>query len=1082
MDRSSSLTQAGPTRQGRGRWRTYDATDGFSCGGSVRAILQDRDGALWIGSFAGGVSRFDGHRFTQFTPKDGLVSNKVNAMLFDRDGALWVGTTFGVSRYDGSTWTTFTTEHGLAHNMVSSMLEDQDGVLWCGTWEGGLSRFDGKAWTTFTTADGLAGNNVQSMFQDRDGTYWFGTWEGGLSRFDGKTWTTFTAADGLAGNEVWAICQDRDGVLWLATGNWGTEAGGLTRYDGKHWSVSTTEHGLPSNRVWSLLPAQDGSLWVGTKTWGTTEGGVSRYDGQHWTTFTATDGLADTSVEAMFQDREGSLWFGTRGGLSQYEAVAWTTFTTEDGLQSNHIHSLFQDREYTLWVGTAGGVSRCDGQTCTPTASLDSVAARGIYSILQDREGTLWGHTADGVRCYDGQTWIPVALPDGLAAQPIRGLRTDQEGGIWVWTATHLSRRDGQTWTSFALEGLSLGEGIVGILQARDGALWVAAPGAGVNRFAGQRWTTFTTRDGLASNYALTLFEDQQGAIWVGTQQGLNRYQGGQWQTFTTADGLADDWVEVVFQSCEGTIWVGTSGGVSRYDGEQWQTFAAPQPAGNAVGTIIQSQDGRIWFGTRGGGVNCFDGQVVQTLTAADGLAGNQVSAVLQDRGGDLWFGTASGLTRYRPPSPSPPPIFIDAVVADRRYEGRTEIEVPVGARLIAGEFHGISFKTRPEAMVYRYRLIGHDDTWQNTHARRVEYRDLPLGAYRFQVQAVDRDLAYSEVAEVQLTVIPDPRVAALTEVLRAGGTPGDFVGKSPYLQLLLAQVQEVARTELTALVQGETGTGKGLVARAIHTWSGRKNGPFIQVNCGALPEGLVESELFGHERGAFTGASTRKLGRVELAEGGTLFLDEIGDLSPAAQVKILRVLEERVFERVGGQKTLRADMRVVAATNRNLEQMVAAGTFREDLYYRLRVYPIEVPSLRERQEDIPLLAAYFLARMASHLNKKVQPLTWEVEQALQAYAWPGNVRELEHVIQRAVIVCKGDRIRVEDLEVGSRGTGAVEDFVSLEEHERRYIQEVLARTGGRIRGAEGAAAVLGLHEATLRSRMKKLGISREGA
>ncbi|MBI2502332.1 MAG: sigma 54-interacting transcriptional regulator [Candidatus Latescibacteria bacterium] len=255
---------------------------------------------------------------------------------------------------------------------------------------------------------------------------------------------------------------------------------------------------------------------------------------------------------------------------------------------------------------------------------------------------------------------------------------------------------------------------------------------------------------------------------------------------------------------------------------------------------MIQDRQGRTWAGTRSGGVSCYDGQVFQTLTVQDGLASNETGAIFEDREGDLWFGTSGGVTRYRPPALSSPPVFIDAVVADRRYEHMTDVEVPVGARLIAFEFHGISFKTRPEAMVYRYRLVGHDDAWQNSHARRVEYQDLPLGAYRFQVQAVDRDLAYSELAEVRLAVIPDPRIAALSEVLQVGGSQGDFVGKSPYLQLLLAQVQEVAHTELTALVQGETGTGKGLVARAIHTLSGRKGGPFVQVNCGALADGLV--------------------------------------------------------------------------------------------------------------------------------------------------------------------------------------------------------------------------------------------------
>jgi len=383
--------------------------------------------------------------------------------------------------------------------------------------------------------------------------------------------------------------------------------------------------------------------------------------------------------------------------------------------------------------------------------------------------------------------------------------------------------------------------------------------------------------------------------------------------------------------------------------------------------------------------------------------------------------------------------------------------------------------------MVYRYRLEGYDQDWRTTHQRRVEYQDLPPGHYAFCVQAVDRDMNTSDPATVRVTVVPDPRIEALTQALSAGGQSGEFVGTSEALRRVQTQLLEVARTDETVLILGETGTGKGLAARAVHALSGRRAGPFIQVNCGAIPEGLVESELFGHEKGAFTGAISRKLGKVEVAEGGTLFLDEIGDLALEAQAKLLRALEEQTFERVGGTQTLKADVRVVAATNRDLKRMVSEGEFREDLYFRLQTFPVRMPPLRERREDVPLLAAYFTERMAAHLNKRVAQLTPEALDLLRAYDWPGNVRELEHAVRRAVIVCRGPSVRASDilLEFGKAGDSptAEEETVSLEEHERRYIQEVLEKTGGIIKGPRGAAALLGLHEATLRSRMKKLGI-----
>jgi formate hydrogenlyase transcriptional activator len=384
--------------------------------------------------------------------------------------------------------------------------------------------------------------------------------------------------------------------------------------------------------------------------------------------------------------------------------------------------------------------------------------------------------------------------------------------------------------------------------------------------------------------------------------------------------------------------------------------------------------------------------------------------------------------------------------------------------------------------LAYVYRLEGYDRGWRWIRERRVEYVDLPLGEYRFQVKAVDQELNDSEMAEVRVMVVPDPRIVGLTEALRAGGVSGEFVGKSLALQQLLAQVHEVAQTDLTVLILGETGTGKGLVVRAIHGLSARREGPFIQVNCGTIPEGLVESELFGHEKGAFTGAVTRKLGRVELAEGGTFFLDEIGDLALATQVKLLRFLEERTFERVGGERTLRGNVRVIAATNRELRRMVAEGQFREDLYFRLLEFSIRVPPLRERLEDIPLLVRYFAERFARHLRRPVPGITAVALKRLQRYPWPGNVRELEHLVQRAVLSCREDIIGLDDVSwvlVEEREPSKHRVFVPLEEYERRYLEEVLEATGWVIYGPQGAAQILGIDPEKLRGRMRRYGLRR---
>jgi PAS domain S-box-containing protein len=319
-------------------------------------------------------------------------------------------------------------------------------------------------------------------------------------------------------------------------------------------------------------------------------------------------------------------------------------------------------------------------------------------------------------------------------------------------------------------------------------------------------------------------------------------------------------------------------------------------------------------------------------------------------------------------------------------------------------------------------------------------------------------------------------------EYLReAMGASEEIVGASDALQDVLRSAAQVAGTDTTVLIQGETGTGKELVARYLHQQSRRAQGAFITLNCAALQPNLVESELFGHEAGAFTGATQKRRGRFELADGGTLFLDEVSEIPLELQAKLLRVLQEGQFERVGGARTLSCDVRVIAATNRRLRDALQSGQFRPDLYYRLNVYPIRVPPLRQRREDIPLLVEDFLPRIAQRIGKAIATVPPATMAALQEYDWPGNVRELKNIIERAVITSPGPDLQLPEALVpharhGGDGEAAAE-FVSLAAVERRYITRVLEAAGWRISGPAGAAAVLDLNPSTLRYRIKKLGI-----
>jgi len=337
--------------------------------------------------------------------------------------------------------------------------------------------------------------------------------------------------------------------------------------------------------------------------------------------------------------------------------------------------------------------------------------------------------------------------------------------------------------------------------------------------------------------------------------------------------------------------------------------------------------------------------------------------------------------------------------------------------------------------------------------------------------------------SEDLLNAIEQCLTTLLGHQTRSDESLGNIIGESRALRGALAAIQVVAPTTAAVLIEGETGTGKELVARAVHELSGHSKGPFIKVNCAAIPASLLESELFGHERGAFTGAISQRIGRFESANRGTIFLDEIGELPLELQPKLLRVLQEREFERIGSTRTLRTDARIIAATNRDLKAMVEDQKFRSDLYYRLNVFPIRVPALRDRKEDIPRLARHFVQEFSRRNNRAIDTIPSEAMDALIRYAWPGNIRELQNVIERAVIVSRGPVLNVPlaelMLEVSDQPATASQETLQgmLDETERTQILRVLKETNWVISGASGAAARLGMKRSTLQLRMQKLGI-----
>jgi ligand-binding sensor domain-containing protein/serine phosphatase RsbU (regulator of sigma subunit) len=820
----------------RGHWRTYDASNGLN-NVTVYHLLEDRDGNIWIGTVGGGISRYDGHSFRNFTVEDGLAGDWIHGLLEDRNGNIWFGTNAGVSRFDGSNLQNFTTEDGLAGNWIPTILEDRNGNIWFGT-NAGVSRFDGSNLQNFTTEDGLAGNWPGGMLEDRNGNIWFGT-NAGVSRYDGIIFKNFTTEDGLAGNWILTILEDRNGNVWF-----GTNAG-VSRFDGRQdvgnaFRTFTVEDGLADNSIQSMLEDRKGNLWFATNT------GVTRFDprqnvnrqdvGNAFRTFTVEDGLADNSILSMLEDRNGNLWFGGLGGVSCYDnqqevgqqdgdrqdiGQTFANFSTQNGLVGNTIKAMLEDRDGNLWFGTNAGVSRYDGNTFHTFTSREGLPSNEITASIQDQQGRFWFTTRTGhlIRYDDqqkvgrqdvGRTFHTFTAADGLGGRVMWAAREDSQGNLWLSKnrsllggMSEVVRFDGHRVTTFTMiDGLVYG--VVPIQEDSKGRMWFGGVN-GVSLYdarqdldrqdVGQTFRTFMTEKGQI----WSILEDRKGDLWFGCKGGVVHYDGQTLQNLPIQDGFPS-LVRTIAEDREGNLWFGTYGdGIVRYDGSTFQKFTTRD--GLASNFIMHAslldRSGNLWFATDGAGAICYDGRTFQSLNKEDGLAGNVVRSITEDRDGDLWFGCSGGITRFHKPDSSPLPIIIDAVVADRRHEQPDSLSLPSGFGVMAFEFHGLSSKTRPGALVYQYRLSGHEDTWNTTNQNRVEYEDLPLGSYTFEVEAIDRDLVRSaQSARLPVTVHPPYGMIAL-----ACGTGIALFGVLLASGYALKQRQQRARAE-RALMQ----------------------------------------------------------------------------------------------------------------------------------------------------------------------------------------------------------------------------------------------------------------------------------------
>jgi len=1007
----------------------------------VEDLYQDSQGFLWIATADGGVSRFDSARFDTFTVPDGLPSQTVMAIAEDPEGLLLFGTFGGgLAAYDGRGFEVYTTKEGLPSNEIVGLQAEPDGSIRVLT-GAGVAWFDqGRCKKSITHVDGQPLGRVYDLATDVAGTTWLATWDRGILSLDGRRMD-------LGDQPVrwpWKFAQDPSGHLWVVFHHESREAL-IGRYDPYAEQFAAIRVDGQAERavqqgVRHVRADERGRIWLACR-------GVVCYDGQAWHPFApGLPGIDFSNTRLTYEDREGNIWVGLwGGGLIFCDPVSVRFYTEAEGLPDHEVRHLAEDADGRIWIGTLGGMACMEEGHIQPLDMNDAVLA-----MMADGEGQIWSGGERGrVYQWEGQTPRAIAVGAASNSEEITGLCEDRQGRIWV-----------------------------GTFQGHFG--WIEA-----NRF--------TPFDGWEGEECRALLQDPNGVFWVGFFGKVPALYWDKDDHFCPADIAESEtivYVNVLWEH-QNVLWVGTAKGLFTFDHSSKEvrhfTVDVSGLPANGVLALTADPQGHVWLGTSGGGALRYNGETFQNIRLGDSVLGNIVEAVLCDRRGRLWFGTRAGLVAYQP-GDTPPRVVIREVLAGSLFAMPQDVSFSEDVSEVRIHFQGISFRTGARQMCYRHRLVGYApaEQWSAfTAADAVEYPALSVGDYRFEVQTLDRDGLRSEVVSLAIRVVLDDR-AKRTDVPTEDrpSAPLMVESQTPVMHEVMRQVEEVAWSDVAVLVLGETGTGKGVLAQTIHDFSQRSDRPFVQVNCGALPPSLVESELFGHEKGSFTGANNRQVGRFEQANGGTLFLDEIGELPPQAQRVLLNVLEEKLLTRVGGEQPVPLDVRIVAATNRDLRQAIQTEAFRGDLFYRLNTFTVELPPLRQRLGDIPDLVKHFVDQFVAEQKRPVPTMGHGVIAHLQSHSWPGNIRELQHVLQRGILLCEGGVLRVEDLEFPldepldeplAGGETQAKRPVIMDE--KQQIVEALQAAGGRIYGERGAARILGMNPERLRSRMRVHGL-----
>lgn len=1093
-------TPEGIVRRDGDRWSAVPSGTG-----QVYCFWLSADGAVWIGTSAG-LLEWRNLIVRTITIRDGLPSNSVTALREDRDGRLWIGTDNGLAHLDRQRQQLTVERGSLSGAPISGLFVDTRGVVWIGstgrlftrTPEGALSE------SKLVNAGEAEPGRATVFTEDREGQIWFGVQGGlgGVHRLGPMRVNILDHEQGLPCDNIGPLTEAPDGTVWLATlcrdgrGVAAIRDGRVAVYSGPAY-------------IESLLAESDGTVWVGTFY-----GHLYRFHDGRFIELPSPTRDVPTGIAVIHRDHHGSLWLGTGHGLFALRDGAWTRLQVADGLVNDDVRMIVSDRDGALWIGTADGISRYHAGRFTNYGVAEDVPRGPVRAIHIDTQGVLWiGTYGGGLARSRGTRFVAFGEQGGVLDSSVHRIIAEGEDHLWLSGdrgIRRVAKRD--------LNGLADGR-----VVAPDVTLYNEADGMpsaecnGMAQPAGWRM-----RDGTFQ------FPTQRGLVRIDPALAARSAPPRPHIENVRLDGVSLTGAAVVISAGYRDLeFQYTAPSLARPELVQFRSRLEGYHADwidvgtRRLATFTNLRPGRYRFlvAARTGGGDWSEEPAVVAFVVEPSVYQRpwfQLALVALAFGASMavgqWY-VASLRRRARQLEDAVAERTADLSVAHQRLssaheslmQAKREVEQAHGQVLAVFNQLEIGVLVLNERGVVRYasasaqRLLRKDEpelvgqSWSaclplieadreqlerriervTRSEGRVELQMIVAGK-RYWMEIDVRDEPWSGAGRVLY-------IYSVTEIATSPGTqrsdgPHGLVGRSTAMHVLYKQIRDVARVDSTVLIQGETGVGKELVARAIHLSSARAQKPFVAINAAGLSESLLATQLFGHRRGAFTGAVEDHEGVFEAAKGGTVFLDEIGDMPASLQATLLRVLQEREIMRVGESQPRLVDVRFLAATHRDLAREVRDGRFREDLLYRIRVAAIRVPPLRERIEDVPALVDAFLAEAAAQFDQPKPFVSRDAIDALMRYRWPGNVRELESVVDQALVKTSGPVIRVYDLApeiVGSIEPDAANAIAEAQSERDRLVEALRLAKGNRAK----AARLLGIGRTTLYKRLAEYGL-----